>query len=76
MNFQTTGDEEIFSVFDEALPVIHATLVSFYRFMEEEAEAFDVDGERQFANTCLRPTVGAHREVDRVGVERKGIARW
>jgi hypothetical protein len=41
MNDQTTGDEEIFSVFDEALPVIHATLVSFYRFMEEEAEAFE-----------------------------------
>jgi alkanesulfonate monooxygenase SsuD/methylene tetrahydromethanopterin reductase-like flavin-dependent oxidoreductase (luciferase family) len=41
MNGQATGDEEIFSVFDEALPVIHVTLVSFYRFMEEEAEAFE-----------------------------------
>jgi hypothetical protein len=41
VNDQATGDEEIFSVFDEALPVIHATLVSFYRFMEEEAEAFE-----------------------------------
>jgi hypothetical protein len=40
MNRNVTG-EEIFSVFDEALPVIHATLVSFYRFMEEEAEAFE-----------------------------------
>ncbi len=40
MNRNATG-EEIFSVFDEALPVIHATLVSFYRFMEEEAEAFE-----------------------------------
>jgi hypothetical protein len=41
VNDQATGDEEIFSVFDEALPVIHATLVSFYRFMAEEAEAFE-----------------------------------
>lgn len=41
MNDKAAGDEEIFSVFDEALPAIHATLVSFYRFMEEEAEAFE-----------------------------------
>jgi hypothetical protein len=32
---------QILPVFEEALPVIHATLVSFYRFMEEEAEAFE-----------------------------------
>ncbi len=41
MNVRAPGDEEILSVFDEALPVIHGTLVSFYRFMEEEAEAFE-----------------------------------
>jgi hypothetical protein len=41
MKDKVSGDEEIFLVFDEALPVIHATLVSFYRFMEEEAEAFE-----------------------------------
>jgi hypothetical protein len=42
MNDQhATGDAEIFSVFDKAQPVIHAALVSFYRFMEEEAEAFE-----------------------------------
>jgi len=27
--------------FEEVLPVIHAALVSFYRLMEEEAEAFE-----------------------------------
>ncbi len=38
---QPSVPEEILSVFEEALPLIHATLVSFYRFMEEEAEAFE-----------------------------------
>ena len=41
MNEKGTGDDEIFLVFDDVLPVVHATLVSFYRFMEEEAEAFE-----------------------------------
>jgi hypothetical protein len=41
MNVKAAGDAQIFSVFEEALPAIHATLVSFYRFMEEEAEAFE-----------------------------------
>lgn len=34
------GDATI-TVFEDVLPVIHATLVGFYRFMEEEAEAFE-----------------------------------
>jgi hypothetical protein len=38
---KAAGDAQIFSVYQETLPVIHATLVSFYRFMEEEAEAFE-----------------------------------
>jgi len=40
MDGRSPGGETL-SVFDEALPVIHGTLVSFYRFMEEEAEAFE-----------------------------------
>lgn len=34
-------DEEIFSVLSATLPLIHETLVSHYRFIEEEAEAFE-----------------------------------
>ncbi len=34
-------DQEVYSIFDESLPVIHRTLVSYYRFVEEEAEAFE-----------------------------------
>jgi hypothetical protein len=41
MNQKAASYGQIFAVFDEALPVIHSTLVSFYRFMEEEAEAFE-----------------------------------
>lgn len=33
-------DQQISSLFEDALPTIHATLVSYYRFMPEEAEAF------------------------------------
>jgi len=29
------------TVFEDSLPAIHATLVVFYRFMEEEAEGFE-----------------------------------
>lgn len=32
---------EVCAVFEETLPVIHVTLVSYYRFVPEEAEAFE-----------------------------------
>lgn len=41
-NMDSIGrEDEIHALLDEALPVIHATLVSYYRFIEEEAEAFE-----------------------------------
>jgi hypothetical protein len=41
MSPQTIAPDQIDSVFEDSLPAIHATLVAFYRFMEEEAEAFE-----------------------------------
>ena len=34
-------DAEVYAVFEETLPILHATLVSYYRFVPEEAEAFE-----------------------------------
>ena len=34
-------DDRAYTVFQEALPLVHTVLVSYYRFMEEEAEAFE-----------------------------------
>jgi len=41
MSPQTLYPDAAETVFEESLPAIHATLVVFYRFMEEEAEAFE-----------------------------------
>ena len=41
MSPQTHLPEAAETVFEDSLPAIHATLVGFYRFMEEEAEAFE-----------------------------------
>jgi hypothetical protein len=41
MSKTINGSEGIRSVFGEALPVIHSTLIGVYRFMEEDAQAFE-----------------------------------
>jgi hypothetical protein len=41
MSPQTVRPDATETVFEDSLPAIHATLVVFYRFMEEEAEAFE-----------------------------------
>ena len=41
MSPQTSVPAAVETVFEDSLPAIHATLVGFYRFMEEEAEAFE-----------------------------------
>jgi hypothetical protein len=41
MSPQTVEPGAAETVFEDSLPAIHATLVAFYRFMEEEAEAFE-----------------------------------
>jgi hypothetical protein len=41
MSPQTFYPNATEAVFEDSLPAIHATLVVFYRFMEEEAEAFE-----------------------------------
>ena len=35
------GEALVRGIFDETVPVIHSVLVSYYRFMEEEAQAFE-----------------------------------
>lgn len=37
----STREKESFDIFAEALPTIHDTLVAYYRFIEEEADAFE-----------------------------------